>query len=85
MPAPAPRYLRLPDGSSWPRPDLETDDHVGISWKLRYAPAQLTNEDHLFLASIVDAYGHLLVETTAKRRNEVCTQARKLLLAEVSA
>lgn len=78
------RFLRLPDGSVWPRPSLSSDDEVGLEWKLRYAPDSLTREDQLLLASIVSGYGHLIAEATKPRRDEVCRQVLELLRAEVA-
>lgn len=53
--------IRLPDGTSWPRPSLDSDDGVGIGHRLRYAdPTTLTRSDLLEAASIIDAYGHLV-------------------------
>lgn len=66
-----PAWLRLPDGSTWPRPALESDEYSGPAWRARYAPDNLTRGDLLYLASVADAYG-ALIDTPA--------HARKLLV-----
>lgn len=63
-----PAWLRLPDGSTWPRPALEADEHTGPAWRARYAPDNLTRGDLLYLASVTDAYG-ALIDTPAHARN----------------
>ena len=65
---------RLSDGSSWPLPDQETAEDGGLSWRLRYA--QPSRWDLLAAASIIDAYGHLLMETTAKQRALIVREVR---------
>jgi hypothetical protein len=72
-----PIRLKLSDGSFWPRPAMESDEYQGVGWKCRYSPESLTREDLLQLASIADAYGYLLLETTQKRRDFVCREARR--------
>ncbi|WRQ09058.1 hypothetical protein JDBV02_00740 [Mycobacterium phage terelak] len=72
-----PIRFELSDGSSWPRPAMESDEYYGVGWKCRYSPESLTREDLLQLASIADAYGYLLLETTQKRRDFVCREARR--------
>lgn len=53
--------LHLPDGTSWPRPALESDDRYGVGHRLRYDdPASLTRAELLEAASIIDAYGRLV-------------------------
>lgn len=75
--------LKLPDGSSWPRPALVTDEENGIEWRLRYAPlADLTREELLVVAEIVAAYGILTAESTKQRRDYVCHEIRKQLIEE---
>ena len=76
---PTPTRLKLPDGSSWPRPALESDEVSGIGWRCRYQPDSITRSDLLTLAGIADAYGHLVVESTQKRRDYVCREVRAQL------
>ncbi|QFG04924.1 hypothetical protein SEA_NITZEL_77 [Mycobacterium phage Nitzel] len=77
-----PIRFKLSDGSSWPRPAMESDEYYGVGWKCRYSPESLTREDLLQLASIADAYGYLLLETTQKRRDFVCREARRWVTGE---
>ncbi|QDM57462.1 hypothetical protein SEA_MAHAVRAT_78 [Mycobacterium phage Mahavrat] len=44
--------------------------------------AVTAREDLLQLASIADAYGYLLLETTQKRRDFVCREARRWVTGE---
>lgn len=69
-------YIKLSDGSSWPRPALEGDDNVSVEWKLRHAPDQVTREDMLVAASIISAYGYLTVDSTRNKRDLVCREIR---------
>lgn len=76
--------IKLKDGSSWPRPSLERDDEPGIGWRLRYlSPDKLTKADLMEAASIVDAYGVLVVESTRDVRNMVCREVRQALREEL--
>jgi len=53
--------VELSDGSTWPRPALESDQEYGIGHRLRYAPMEsLTRDDLLLAASVIDAYGYLV-------------------------
>lgn len=62
------KRINLPDGTSWPRPELETDDEYGIGHWLRYAdPRSLTRDDLLQAASIIDAYGYLVTVPSAAK------------------
>lgn len=72
-------HLRLSDGTTWPRPDLESDQGHGIGWKLRYTDEPLTRADRMRLASIVHAYGYLLLETNRARRDQVCRDVKTAL------
>lgn len=80
QPEKPPIRVTLSDGSSWPRPALESDEWNGVGWKARYNPDQLTRGELLQLASIADAYGHLLCETTRERREFVCREVRKAVV-----
>jgi hypothetical protein len=78
------RYLRLFRGDSdkqrtFPSPVEPPSDFNGVEWKLRYAPNQLTREDQLYLASIVSAYSYLVMDMTAKDRQAVVSEMRRLV------
>lgn len=74
--------IKLSDGSTWPRPALESDDEVGIGWKLTHAPDQLTRPDLLEAASIVAAYGELVYAASREKRNLVCREVRQAMREE---
>ena len=72
--------LTLSDGSSWPRPAIESDDEYGTGHKLRYTPASnLTASDLMEAASIIDSYNYLVVESTREKRDLVCREIREQL------
>jgi hypothetical protein len=75
-------WLRLGDGSTWPRPALESDPGVSVEWKLRHTPGALTREDRMFAASVLHAYNYLLCDMTQKRRNTICREIRQQLEQE---
>lgn len=64
----------LSDGSSWPRPALESDEEYGVGHTLRYGSP--TRSDLLVAASIIDAYGYLVMESTRDKRDLVCREIR---------
>lgn len=75
--------IEISDGSSWPRPALEADAEYGIGHKLRYKPMdKITREDLLQAASVIDAYGYLIAESTQAQRDIVCREVRAALKAE---
>lgn len=81
------RYLRLfrgePDKArTFPSPIEPASEDNGVGWKLRYAPASLTREDQMYAASILDAYAYLICEMTAKDRQSVVSEIRRLLASE---
>lgn len=79
---PAMTRLTLTDGSSWPRPSLESDETLGIGHRLRYAePATLSRAELLEAAAIVDAYGALVVETTRAKRDLICREVRAAIVS----
>lgn len=57
---------------TWPAVTGEVAD---TGRRLRYAPQSLTEADHLFLASLVDAYIQMVSDPQAKR-NAVCREVR---------
>ncbi len=65
------------DGSVFPLTLSLDPDRNGIGWRLRYAQAGITQSDMYFLASVVEAYETLLLETTQSRRNEVVRKVRQ--------
>jgi hypothetical protein len=78
------RYLRLFQGDpdktrTLPSPIETVSDQNGVGWKLRYAPQTLTKEDQMYAASILDAYAYLVCEMTAKDRQSVVSEIRRLV------
>ena len=73
--------IKLSDGSSWPRPALETDEHYGVGHTLRYA-SDVTRQDLMAAAAICDAYGILVAESTQRQRDFVCREIRAALKSE---
>ena len=61
------RYLKLADGTVFPRPPLESDDQHSAAWAAVHAPGSLTREDMLWLASVADAYAYLVENPTYAR------------------
>lgn len=62
-----PAWIRLEGGSTWPRPALERDEHYGPAHRATYSPDLLTRADLTYLASVANAYGHLLTEPSAAK------------------
>lgn len=73
------RRLILADGSSWPRPSLESDEQYGLAHKLRYGES--SRADILAAAEVISAYEYLVVEVSQRRRNEVCSEIKMRLKA----
>lgn len=72
--------IKLSDGSSWPRPALETDVAYGIGHRLRYTPVEnLRRGDLMEAASIIDAYSYIVAESTKAKRDLVCREIRAAL------
>ncbi|MBD8056663.1 hypothetical protein ICV35_23725 [Rhodococcus ruber] len=69
-------HLIISDDSVWPLPDMETFDGDSIEWKLRHAPESITREDQLRAASIISAYGFLVLESGSFKRDLVCREIR---------
>lgn len=69
--------ITIGDGSSWPRPALESDEKSGVGWVLRYGDP--TIGDLLEAAAIIDAYSHLVAESTQAKRDLVCREVRAAL------
>lgn len=70
--------IKLSDGSSWPRPALESDAECGIGWALTYSTP--SRQQLLEAAAIVRAYEHLVAESTREKRDLVCREIRAALL-----
>lgn len=77
-----PLNLALPEGSNWPRPAMERDEHYGIGHRLRYA-SEITMGDRLIAASIIDAYGYLIF-MPRRRRETVIREIRNALEREIA-
>lgn len=64
-----PGYLKLEDGSQFPRPALESDGHHSpahaVAW---YGTQSLTREQGLWLAACADAFGYLVTNPTLARK-----------------
>ena len=71
--------VQMSDGSSWPRPALESDERYGVGNILRYGTP--TRSDLLVAAEVIDAYGYLIAETTCEKRDLVCHEMRAALRA----
>ena len=56
-----------PDGTTWPRPALERDEHFGPAWRAVHAPNSVTQGDLMYLASVADAYEALVTEPSAAK------------------
>lgn len=75
--------IKISDGSTWPRPALESDDSTGLYWKLVRMPFEgLSQEDLTEAASIISAYGYLVAESTQEKRDLVCREIRQALREE---
>lgn len=72
--------IKVSDGSTWPRPALESDERHGVGHTLRYGTP--TREDLMEAAAICDAYGHLVAESTQAKRDLVCREIRAALNSE---
>ena len=70
--------VTVSDGSTWPRPAINTDPHYGVSNRLRYGKP--TRADLLEAAEIADAYGHLVLEATQMKRGLVVRELRASVL-----
>lgn len=63
-----PGYLVLEDGSRFPRPSLEADDHYSPAHTVAWYGAQaLTREQAMWLASCADAFAYLVCNPTIAR------------------
>ena len=74
--------ITVSDGSSWPRPHLESDEELGVEWKIRFAPHRPTRSDLLEAAAIISAYEHLVLGSTRAKRDLVCRDIRTALREE---
>ena len=72
------KRVNVSDGSSWPRPALESDEEYGVGHKLRYGTP--TRGDLLMASSIIDAYGYLVMVSTREKRDLVCREIRSAAL-----
>lgn len=64
-----PGYLVLEDGSRFPRPALESDEHYSpahaAAW---YGTEKMSREDGMWLANCADAFGYLVTNPTIARK-----------------
>jgi len=64
-----PGYLLLEDGSTFPRPAMESDEHHSPAHALNwYGAESLTREQGVWLASAADAYGYLIANPEIARK-----------------
>lgn len=76
MPTNEKKHLSLPNGTTFPKPGH------GLAWTLRHSSAaELTKVDKLHIASIIDAYRHL-IECTQEERNKTVSMIREAILKE---
>lgn len=78
------RYIRFgEDGDTvcFPRPEMEADDR-SVGWLLRYSPQNMTRADELFAASVLSAYGHLVIDATDRKVRHVRREIRKAMTDE---
>lgn len=62
-----PAWIRLDDRTTWPRPALESDEHYGPAHTALHFPGDLTRGDLMYLASVAQAYGHLVATPSAAK------------------
>lgn len=75
--------VKVSDGSVWPRPALESDEHYGVGHRLRYTPVEdISRGDLLEAAAIVSAYEYLVGVSTQAKRDLVCREVRAALKKE---
>jgi hypothetical protein len=68
----------ISDGSTWPRPALESDNEYGLADILSWKPlADVTQSQLLEAAEIIDAYGYLVMESSRAKRDLVCREMRE--------
>jgi hypothetical protein len=68
----------ISDGSTWPRPALESDDEYGLADILCWKPlADITQSQLLEAATIIQAYEYLVMESTRAKRDLVCRDMRE--------
>lgn len=64
-----PGYLLLEDGTRFPRPALESDEHHSpanrVAW---YGAESLTREQAMWLVACADAFGYLVTNPTLARK-----------------
>lgn len=57
-------YIALSNGTTWPAPGGD------LSWRLRHAPKQVTEQELMMAAYIIECY-EALIRKTQKDRNSV--------------
>ncbi len=64
-----PSYLHLEDGSTFPRPALDADEHHSPAHAIKWnGGGTLSREQETWLASCADAYGYLITNPEIARR-----------------
>jgi hypothetical protein len=73
-----PAWLKVDNGTTWPRPALEGDEFYGPAHRAIYAPESLTAGDLAYLASVANAYGHLVTTPSAAKSLPAVRRALRL-------
>jgi hypothetical protein len=74
------KFVARDGGDTWPTPMYGKDDEGGLEWRLRYANAEQLVKDRFCAASVVAAYGALIM-LPEKRRREVIRDLRAAMRA----
>lgn len=64
---PEPRYLTLEDGSFFPRPAMDSDEHHSPAHAIRWH-GEVSRNEGLWLAACADAFAYLVANPEAARR-----------------
>lgn len=67
-----PKFEHLTDGTCWPVDGLEHS----VQWKLRYG-GNLTKEERLFAASVMQAYAEMATAGTKKERQAMVERVHR--------
>lgn len=69
-------YHRLPDGTTWPRPEGPGGDMDSVEWVMRYGDPERVREYRFLAASFCAAFSDL-VAMPRRRREQVIADLRK--------
>lgn len=77
-----PKWLHLEDGSTFPRPAMQNDEHYSPAHKVAWQGHEnLTRSEALWLASIADSYAYLIGNPEIARKK--IPMIRRALAKEV--